>query len=459
MSSPKKTLSPDLERKASLRPRTPKVEAQEPPKSPSKAPELPTKAPTRETKKTVAFSPTDLAIEEPAIAVTAGPYRLILPKPNIAAVTGGPFKATATAFPSSSSSSAAPAKNINRNHTPSLIPNINTTSSTSSYALPAPSAIAKATTKKCTAAKNKQLATGAPPSIPPPRANSTTSNPDYKSKGKESAAEPFIHSQSSEMPSAKYNKRSRDQFEELEEELFKNSAGNYVILGGTDNDQIEYELSRGAFGTLLEFAPHFKTYLESHLSTTINITDFPGSSLKVLMQWIANDELMALNARKPGRRLGLADYPLVDTYTMADTFGLPDLCDEIMDSAMKELWGKDDEECILPDVRELYKVYSRTKPGNPLRKLYIAFFHWYLISEESNRLRSNSKPSSIELWDLLKSSGHAGVDFINYARSQFTYRGGSAHPIDPRKWNTCELHQHDVHKPCPSTEKRKATSA
>lgn len=77
---------------------------------------------------------------------------------------------------------------------------------------------------------------------------------------------------------------------------------------------------------------------------------------------------------------------------------------------------------------------------------------WNLISDECNRVKTIPEISSPELWDLLKYSGHAGVDYINYARSQVTDRT-FFHPIEPRKWKPCELHQHAITKYCPLEKK------
>lgn len=80
------------------------------------------------------------------------------------------------------------------------------------------------------------------------------------------------------------------------------------------------------------------------------------------------------------------------------------------------------------------------------------------MSEECTRLTTQSKIPSPELWDILKSSGYAGVDWINYMRRQVTEREMYFHPIDPKKWNlnSCELHQHAIGKPCPVKQKQEA---
>ncbi|ESZ94895.1 hypothetical protein SBOR_4687 [Sclerotinia borealis F-4128] len=450
MSSPKKTLLPDLERKASLRARISKVKVEELSKRFKKGLNSSRKALTKNVADMVAVPPIELTVEAPAITGTASPYRPILSKSNTPTVPSGPSKATATTSSfSSSSSSSVSAKRIKLHHTPSLATKATTTASTSLSAVLTASFTAKPTTKSSANAKDVRPALGAAvPPIPVPRANSTTSKVDYTSKGKAPADEPIMHPQLFDNSLQNGTKRTRAQFEGLEDEPF-------VILGGTINDSARYSFTKDDFEAILEVAPHFKTYLATPNSTFINITEFFGSSLKVLLQWITTDTLVELDPRKPGRREGLANYHLVDTYTMANTFGLSALCDEIMSMAMRELWGKKDEECILPDIRDLSMVYSRTRPGNPMRNLYIAVFDWFLTSDECNRVNSKSKISSAKLWDLLKDSDHAGVDYINYARGQISDRGVYTHPLDPRKWNTCELHQHAIDKPCPVTDKVK----
>ncbi|KAF7863073.1 hypothetical protein EAF04_007156 [Stromatinia cepivora] len=442
MSFSKKTPLPDSVRRSSLRARIPRVsENQEPSKSPPKVPKPLTKRPT------TAAVPTDLAVEIAVISGMAGAYRSILPRPEATAVQDDLLKAKATTS-SSSSSSSIPRKKVKLNHTPPLLtPRGSTTSSALSSGFPRIFVTASPTTEKSAKVKGKQPVIGSSKSFnPSSSAGNISSNPNYKCQSK-SPLKAVMLPKWFKAPPPKHRKRKRGEFEEDEYEPF-------VIRGGQLGDNAEYTFSKVDFDAILEIAPHFKSYLETPDSTSIDITGYFGSSLKILIQWLTTDTLQSLEVHKPGRRGGQSSYHFVDTYTMANTFGLSAMCDELMDFALKELWGNNDEEDVLPDIRDLYTVYQRTKPGNPLRKLYIAVFDWLLTSDECNRLRSKSKISSPDLWDLLKGSGHAGVDYINYARSQMTDRGTYVHPLDPRKWNACELHQHTIDELCPCWEKR-----
>ncbi|KAJ8071940.1 hypothetical protein OCU04_002244 [Sclerotinia nivalis] len=440
MSSSKKILLPDSERRSSLRARIPRAfENKEASKSPPKVPKPLTKRPT------TATVPTDLTVGTAAMIGTAGTYRSILPRPEAPAVLNKPFKATAITSPSFSSS--VPRKKIKLNHTPLFTPRNNITPSTLFSGFPKVFPTASPTTEKSPKAKGKQIVIGSATSFnPSSSASNRSSNLNYKCQSK-SSPKAIMLPKWFKVPPPKHRKRRREEFEEDEYQPF-------VIRGGQLGDNAEYTFTKADFDTILEVAPHFKSYLATPDSTSIKITGYFGSSLKVLIQWLTTNTLQSLEVHKPGRRDGQSSYHFVDTYTMANTFRLSAMCDELMDLALKELWGSDDEEDVLPDIRDLYTVYQRTKPGNPLRKLYIAVFDWLLTSDECNRLRSKSKISSPDLWNLLKGSGHAGVDYINYARSQMTDRGTYVHPLDPRKWNACELHQHTIDELCPCWEKR-----
>lgn len=149
-----------------------------------------------------------------------------------------------------------------------------------------------------------------------------------------------------------------------------------MICGGFGDDEVKYILTKDEFESILESVPDFKSYLVTCDSTCVDIDNFPGFSLKVIIEWLHYDEVMKPNLRKPGREEGISDYLFVETYIMANYFGLSTLCDEIMDIAMKELWGEKDEKCLLPDIRSLYQVYKGTERNSPLRKLYIAILEY-----------------------------------------------------------------------------------
>ncbi|RAL64187.1 hypothetical protein DID88_002080 [Monilinia fructigena] len=303
------------------------------------------------------------------------------------------------------------------------------------------STTSKPATERTKKARNNQKAT--------PRSHIKTSGAEQKDKVRAPSENLSMKSQDFEIPSSSDSMSSCEQSEgPLDDKMC-------VIRAGNDKDYAKFVFTKVGFKSILEKVPHFKTYLSTPGSTSINITEFLGSSLRVVIQWITNGVLMDLNPRKLGRRRGLCDYPFVETYTMASTFGLTSMCDEIMDSVLKALWGEKEDDCILPDIRDLYLVYSRTKPGNPLRKLYISIFDWNLISDECNRVTSIPEISSPELWDLLKYSGHAGIDYINYARSQVTDRT-FFHPIETTQMGTMRAPSTYNHQALPSREKARS---
>ncbi|KAF7956586.1 hypothetical protein EAE96_003920 [Botrytis aclada] len=254
----------------------------------------------------------------------------------------------------------------------------------------------------------------------------------------------------SQNPCQNGNKRSRVKFEEPEEKKWMISCG----LGGQLDEYATFYFTETVFEAILEIAPHFKEIRKPY-SNSVCVRGYMASSCRVIMQWLIKGTTMPLELHKPGRDEGLSDYRFVHTYIMATDFDLPQVCDALMDQALKEFWGSDEEAVILLDIRDLCIVYTRTDPSSPLRNLYIAVFNWLLTSDECNRDTDRPKISSAELWNLLSRSKDAGIDYIDYCRSQITIRGTRGHPLDPRKWNLCELHQHYPHDDCPIWIKRR----
>ncbi|TGO22309.1 hypothetical protein BPAE_0173g00090 [Botrytis paeoniae] len=321
-------------------------------------------------------------------------------------------------------------------------------------ALSRSSSIADSTKKSAKAHDKQPTTTLATPFIPLPLTHNTSHNPDSQDEDKKPATQsrmaPKQSTGSSQDPSQNSNKRSHEKFEEPEEKNCMISCG----LGGQLDDYATFYFTETVFEAILEIVPHFRKFRKPY-SNSIYIRGYMASSSRVIIQWLIKGTIMPLELHKPGRAEGLSNYRFVDTYIMATDFHIPRLCDALMDLAMREFWGNDKQAVILPDIRDLYTVYSETDQGNPLRKLYIAVFDWLLTSDECNRDTGRPKVSSAELWNLLSRSENAGIDYIDYCRSQITDRGTYEHPLDPRKWNLCELHQHFSYQDCPIWIKRR----
>lgn len=146
-------------------------------------------------------------------------------------------------------------------------------------------------------------------------------------------------------------------------------------IGGQLDEYATFYFTETDFKALLETAPYFNKFRKPY-SNSIYVRGYMALSSRVIIQWLTKGTIMPLDLHKPGRADSFSNYPFVHTYIMANDFDLPGMCDELIDTAMRELWGSGDEAVILPDARDLYTVYSQTDPGNPLRKLYIAVFEW-----------------------------------------------------------------------------------
>ncbi|KAF5874597.1 uncharacterized protein Bfra_004608 [Botrytis fragariae] len=432
------TASPNVDHRSSLRIRVPKPhEVKEPPNLAQGSLRSLLKQPKTVTG-TVAPSSINTTAAESTTADTAGTYRSIYPKLNPETISSESLKRIAIP-PAGSFSSfilkkktrrCKKAPRLSKQLPPSVLERQGLSRSSSS--------IENSTKKSVKAHDKKSATTSATPSIPLPLTRNASHNfnsdNENKKPAKKSTMAPKQSTGSSQDPSQNSNKRSREKFEESEEKNCMISCG----LGGQLDDYATFYFTGTVFEAILEIVPHFKKFRKPY-SNSIYIRGYMASSSRVIIQWLIKGTIMPLELHKPGRAEGLSNYRFVDTYIMVTDFHIPRLCDELMDLAMKEFWGSDEEAVILPDIRDLYTVYSQTDQGNPLRKLYIAIF------EDTGR----PNISSAELWNLLSRSGNAGIDYIDYCRNQITDRGTYEHPLDPRKWNLCELHQHFSYQDCP----------
>ncbi|KAF7900959.1 hypothetical protein EAF00_003180 [Botryotinia globosa] len=449
MSSPKNTASPEMDRRSSLRTRVQKQsDNKEPPNSAQRSlRSLPKQL--MATIGTVGLSSMDTTVNTSETADTVGTYRSIEPKLDPELMPSELVENTA--IPSATRSFnpfVIRKRTIIRNKSPRLSKNLSPSILERQALSRSSSSIADSTTKSAKSHDKKSTTTSATPFIPLPL--KTSYNSDSKNEDKKPAKKSRMAPKPSQSPSKYINKRNREKFEEPEEKSYMISCG----LGGQLEDYATFYFTEKVFEAIIEIVPHFKKFRKPY-SNSIYVRGYMASSSRVIIQWLIEGTIMPLELHKPGRAEGLSNYRFVDTYIMATDFHIPRLCDELMDSAMKEFWGSNGESVILPDIRDLYIVYSQTDPGNPLRKLYIAVFDWLLTSDECNRDTGRLKTSSAELWNLLSRSENAGIDYIDYCRSQVTDRGTYEHPLDPRKWNLCELHQHFSHQDCPSWIERR----
>ncbi|TGO34763.1 hypothetical protein BHYA_0183g00150 [Botrytis hyacinthi] len=443
MSSPQNTASPEMDRRSSLRTRVQKHSDIK--ESPNLAQRSLRSVPNQPmaTIGTVGPSPIDTTVNTLVTADTVGTYRSIDPKLDPELMPSELLQTTA--IPSATRSFnpflirkrtiiCKKGPRFSKELPPSVLERQALSRSSSSIA---------DSTKKFAKAHDKQpTTTSATPFIPLPL--KTSYNSDSENEDKKPAKKSRKAPEPSQDPSQNSNKRDREKFEEPEEKSYMISCG----LGGQLEDYATFYFTEKVFEAILEIVLHFKKFRKPY-SNSVYVRGYMASSSRVIIQWLMEGTIMPLELHKPGRAEGLSSYRFVDAYIMATDFHIPRLCDELMDSAMKEFWGSNGEAVILPDIRDLYIVYSQTDPGNPLRKLYIAVFDWLLTSDECNRDTGRLKTSSAELWSLLSRSENAGIDYIDYCRSQVTDRGTYEHPLDPRKWNLCELHQHFSHQDCP----------
>ncbi|ATZ51577.1 hypothetical protein BCIN_07g01870 [Botrytis cinerea B05.10] len=446
MSSLQNTASPNMDRRSSLRTRVPKLpDIKGPSSSARKSLRQLLRQPTTATE-TVALSPMNTTAAAFVTAFTPRTYRSIYPKLDVVPVSSEPAEQIAIVT-NNSSSSASPKKKMRlRKQIPPSSTNKHAVSGISSLDLKT-SAQANSTKESPKAHDKQSVINLARTSIPLASTHKIISDLDSQDEDKMPARKSTMvpkRSRSSSQNSSQNNKkRSRQMFEEPEK-ICMISCG----IGGQLDEYATFYFTETDFKALLETAPHFNKFRKPY-SNSIYIRGYMALSSRVIIQWLTKGTIMPLELHKPGRADGFSNYPFVHTYIMANDFDLPEMCDELMDTAMRELWGSGDEAVILPDARDLYTVYSQTHPGNPLRKLYIAVFDWLLTSDECNRDTGRPRISSSELWNLLSRSENAGIDYINYCRSQITDRGTYEHPLDPRKWNLCELHQHFPFNDCP----------
>ncbi|KAF7944817.1 uncharacterized protein EAE97_005450 [Botrytis byssoidea] len=449
MSSPKNTASRETDRKSSLRTR---VQKQSDNKESSNSAQRSLRSLAKQpmaTIGTVGPSPMDTTVTTSASDDTVGTYRSIDSKLDPELIPDKLLKNIA--IPSATRSFNAfviRKRTIIRNKSPRLSKELPPSILERQALSRSSSSIANSTKKFAKTFDKKSTTTSATPFIPLPL--ETSYNSDSKNEDKKPAKKSRMALKPSQSPSKYRNKRNRDKFEEPEEKSYMISCG----LGGQLEDYATFYFTEKVFEAILEVVPHFKKYRKP-CSNSVYVRGYMASSSRFIIQWLIDGTIMPLELHKPGRAEGLSNYRFVDTYIMATDFHIPRLCHELMDSVMKEFWGSNGEAVILPDIRDLYIVYSQTDPGNPLRKLYIAVFDWLLTSDECNRDTGRLKTSSAELWNLLSRSKNAGIDYIDYCRSQVTDRGTYSHPLDPRKWNTCELHQHFSHQDCPIWIKRR----
>ncbi|TGO48337.1 hypothetical protein BCON_0243g00090 [Botryotinia convoluta] len=454
MSSPQNTASPDMDHRSSLKTRVPKQSDIKEPSNSAQRSLRPLLKQPMATTGTVPPSPINTTAIASATADTTRTYRSIYPKLDPELIPSESLKRIASPPAGSFSSFLLKKKTRRCKQVPRLSKQF-PPSVLNRQALSEGSSSIANSTKKSAKAHNKQSATTlATPSIPLPLTHNTSHSPDSEDEDKKPATKSTMatkHSTgSSQSPSQNSNKRSREKFEEPEEKNCMISCG----LGGQLDDYATFYFTETVFEAILEIVPHFRKFRKPY-SNSIYVRGYMASSSRVIIQWLIKGTIMPLQLHKPERAEGLSNYRFVDTYIMATDFHIPRLCDELMDLAMREFWGSDDEAVILPDIRDLYTVYSQTDQGSPLRKLYIAVFDWLLTSDECNRDTGRPKISSAELWNLLSRSKDAGIDYIHYCRSQITDRGTYEHPLDPRKWNLCELHQHFSYQDCPIWIKRR----
>ncbi|KAF7900305.1 uncharacterized protein EAF01_007607 [Botrytis porri] len=448
MSSTQNIASPDKDRKPSLRTRVSKQpDVKEPSNSAQRSLRPLLKQPMATTG-TGAASLINTTATTSATANTVGKYRSIYPKLDTEPIPSESLERIAI-FPTRPFSSFSlkkktklckKAPRLSKELPPSVLERQAISRSSSSIANP---------TKKSVKAHDKQAAaTLATPSISPLTHN-TSHTIDSVDEDKKPATKTTMALKQSKgpswVPSQNSNKRSREKFEEPEEKNYMISCG----LGGQLDDYATFYFPETVFRAILELVPLFRKFRKPY-SKYVYIRGYMASSSRVIIQCLTQGTIMPLELHKPGRAEGLSNYHFVRTYIMASDFNLPLLCDKLMDSATKEFWGSSEEAVILPDIRDLHTVYSQTEQGNPLRKLYIAVFYWLLTSDECNQDTGIPKVSSTELWNLLSRSEDAGVDYIDYCRSQIAVRGTRQHPLDPRKWNLCELHQHFSYEDCPN---------
>ncbi|KAF7886920.1 uncharacterized protein EAF02_003567 [Botrytis sinoallii] len=446
MSSPQNTASTEMDRRSSLRTRVPKQSDIKEPSNSAQRSLRPFLKQATTTTGTLAPSSINTTATTSATADTARKYRSIYPKQDPDLIPSEQLNHTAIrpATRPFSSFSLKKKTRLYKKAPPSVLER---------QALPRSSSFIADSTNKSPKGHNKKSTTLATKSIRLPLTHKASYNSESQDEDKKPATQstmaPKQSTSSSQDPSQKSNKRSREKFEEPEK-ICMVSCG----LGGQLEDYATFYFTETVFEALLEIIPHFNKFRKPY-SNSVYVRGYMASSSRVIIQWLTKGTVMPLELHKPGRAEGLSNYRFVDAYIMATDFHIPRLCDELMDLAMREFWGGDDKAAILPDVREFSTVYSQTDPGNPLRKLYIAVFDWLLTSDESNKDTGRPKIPSHELWSLLSRSENAGIDYIEYCRSQITDRGTYEHPLDPRKWNLCELHQHFSHHDCPISIKRR----